>query len=57
VGDVIISLDGAAIEHPDQVLELLGGNVVGRTLKAELVRGGKQERVDIVIGERPRRTR
>src|SRR5712691_4208139 len=57
VGDVIISLDGAAIEHPDQVLELLGGNVVGRTLKAELVRGGKQEYLDIVIGERPRRTR
>jgi S1-C subfamily serine protease len=57
VGDVIISLDGAAIEHPDQVLELLGGSVVGRTLKAELVRGGKQEKVDIVIGERPRRTR
>jgi len=57
VGDVIITLDGHAIAHPDQVLELLGGDVVGRTLKVELVRGGKQERVDLVVGERPRRAR
>jgi len=57
VGDVIISLDGHAVEHPDQVLELLGGDVVGRTLKVELVRGGKQERADLLVGERPRRAR
>jgi S1-C subfamily serine protease len=57
VGDVIVGLDGNAIEHPDQVLDLLGGDVVGRTFKVELVRGGKQERVDLLVGERPRRTR
>jgi S1-C subfamily serine protease len=57
VGDVIVSLDGHAVEHPDQVLELLGGDVVGRTLKVELVRGGKQQRVDLLVGERPRRAR
>lgn len=57
VGDVIVSLDGHPVGHPDEVLELLGGDVVGRTLKVELVRGGKQERVDLLVGERPRRTR
>jgi S1-C subfamily serine protease len=58
VGDVLASLDGQAIEHPDQVLDLLGGgDIVGRTLKVELVRGGKQKRLDLVVGERPRRTR
>jgi S1-C subfamily serine protease len=57
VGDVITSLDGHAVEHPDQVLELLGGDVVGRTLKVEVVRGGKQVRADLLIGERPRRAR
>jgi S1-C subfamily serine protease len=57
VGDVITSLDGHAVEHPDQVLELLGGDVVGRTLKVEVVRGGKQVGADLLIGERPRRAR
>lgn len=57
VGDVLISLDGHAIEHPDQVLDLLGGDVVGRTLKVELMRGGKQERVDLLVAERPRRAK
>ncbi len=57
VGDVIVSLDGHATEHPDQVLDLLSGDVVGRTLKVELVRGGKQVRVDLLVGERPRRAK
>jgi S1-C subfamily serine protease len=57
VGDVLVSLDGHAIEHPDQVLDLLGGDVVGRTLKVELMRGGKQERVDLLVAERPRRAK
>jgi len=57
VGDVIVGLEGDAVDHPEQVLELLGGDVVGRTLKVELVRGGKLERVDLLVTERPRRTR
>ena len=57
VGDVIVSLDGHATEHPDQVLDLLSGDVVGRTLKVELVRVGKQVRVDLLVGERPRRAK
>jgi len=57
VGDVITSLDGHAVEHPDQVLDLLVGDIVGRTLKVELIRGGKQVRADLLVGERPRRTR
>ncbi len=57
VGDVIVSLDGHATEHPDQVLDLLSGDVVGRTFKVELVRGGKQVRVDLLVGERPRRAK
>jgi len=57
VGDVIISLGEDPVEDPDQVLELLGGDVVGHTLKVELLRGGKQERVELVVGERPRRAR
>jgi S1-C subfamily serine protease len=57
VGDVIVSLDGNAIEHADQVLDLLGGDIVGRTLKVELLRGGKQQRAELLVSERPRRPR
>lgn len=57
VGDVLIAVDGHAVEHIDQVLELLSGDAVGRTLALELVRGGKKERVDLLVGERPRTQR
>lgn len=54
VGDVLVALDGRAVSHSDQVLEQLAGDVVGRTMAAELVRGGILERVELLIGERPR---
>jgi serine protease DegQ len=57
VGDVVVSLEGRPIQHPDQVLQLLGGDVVGRSVGVELVRGGKLERADLLIGERPRTRR
>ena len=55
VGDVITAIDGQPVTHPEQVLEQLSGNVVGRTLAVELVRGGKPERAEARITERPRR--
>lgn len=54
VGDVIIAIDGHPLEHPDQVLEILAGDVVGRSLAVEIVRGGRHERTDLLVGERPR---
>jgi S1-C subfamily serine protease len=57
VGDVIVALGGHPTVHPDQVLELLAGDVVGKSLAVELVRGGKSERVELLVGERPRPAR
>ena len=57
VGDVIIGLDGHPIEHSDQVLEALAGNVVGKTVPADMVRGGARIRAEILIGERPQHPR
>jgi S1-C subfamily serine protease len=54
VGDVITALDGHPIIHPDQVLELLAGDVVGKTLAVELVRGGRGEKAELLVSERPR---
>ena len=53
-GDIIVSLDGHPTTHPDQVLELLAGDVVGKNLPVELVRGGRHERAELRIEERPR---
>jgi S1-C subfamily serine protease len=57
VGDVVIALDGHPIETLDQVLQFLAGDVVGKSCAVELVRGGAQTRVELLIGERPRRAR
>ena len=57
LGDVIVTIDGKALEHPDQVLEILAGDVVGKTLALKYVRGGKLEHADLLVGERPRTRR
>lgn len=54
VGDVIFAVDGRGVETPDQMVELLAGDVVGRTLGLELVRGGGRTRAEVKVGERPR---
>ena len=40
IGDVIVAVDGRPVEHPDQILALLAGDVVGKTLHLDVVRGG-----------------
>jgi S1-C subfamily serine protease len=55
VGDVLLAIDGHAVDHPEAVLERLAGDVVGKTLALDLVRGGARTRADVLIGERPRR--
>lgn len=57
VGDVIAAIDGKNVEGFDQLLDVLGGDVVGKKLKLEVVRAGQSVSVDVVIGERPRRGR
>jgi S1-C subfamily serine protease len=57
VGDVIVAIDGHPVQQSDQVLTLLAGDTVGRTLVVELIRGGKPERVEVLVGERPRARR
>ena len=55
IGDVIVAIDGHSLDGFDQLLDLLGGDVVGRTLRLDVVRAGQPVSVDVVIGERPRR--
>ena len=55
IGDVLVSLDGAAVEDTDDIQTVLEGHAVGQTIEAGVVRGGTAARIGIVIGERPRR--
>ena len=54
VGDVIMAIAGRPVGEPEDVLKALDGDTVGRTLPLELVRGGRLEQVEVLIGERPR---
>ena len=57
VGDVIVAVDGTRLEGLDALLDLLGGDVVGKSLRLDVVRGGQPLSVEVLIGERPRNRR
>ena len=52
VGDVVISLDGQPLASPDDLLDLLAGDRVGRDVALRLLRGGTPLDVNITIAER-----
>ena len=47
LGDVVVT-------SFDQLLEVLGDDSVGTKVSLDVVRAGKQRKIDVVIGERPR---
>ncbi len=55
LGDVIVAIDGTAIESPEDVAPFIGAGRVGTTLDVRLVRGGGEQHVTLTVGERPRR--
>jgi S1-C subfamily serine protease len=57
VGDVILAFDGQPIESPEELLDVLTGDRVGRDASLRLLRGGAPQDVSVTVGERPRRAR
>ncbi len=53
VGDVLLTLDGHPVTDTDDVQAQLGGDKVGKTIAAGLLRGGAPVELQIVPGERP----
>ena len=53
VGDVLLDVDGHATERPDELLDLLTGERVGRSVAARTLRGGAVREVQLTVGERP----
>lgn len=52
VGDLIVALDGEAIESPEDLLDRLAGDRVGRQALVSVLRGGTATDIPVTIGER-----
>jgi len=53
VGDILLEFDGHAIESPEELLDLLLGDRVGRNVTVKALRGGKVAELSVTVGERP----
>jgi S1-C subfamily serine protease len=53
VGDVLLEFDGHDVEAPEQLLDLLLGDRVGKTIALKVLRGGTVAEVKVTVGERP----
>jgi len=52
VGDILVGVDGSPVKHHDDLFAHLTGDVIGKSTPIDVLRGGKQQTVNIVIGER-----
>ena len=50
-GDVLVTLDGQAVRHVDELQVLLGTDRVGKSLPARVVRGGQVHDLAVTIGQ------
>ena len=53
VGDVLVALDGHPIGSPEDLLDALLGDRVGRAASLRVLRGGAAVDVTVTVGERP----
>ncbi len=54
IGDVLLELNGQAVERPETMRPLLA-DMVGKTVAARILRGGQLMTLQIAVAERPRR--
>jgi S1-C subfamily serine protease len=54
VGDVLVSFDGEAIEHAEDLVTRLRGNRIGKAVPITVLRGASPVDVSVTVGERPR---
>jgi S1-C subfamily serine protease len=52
IGDVLLEFDGHTVESPDDLLQLLSGDRVGRTVPLRLLRGGEARVVSVTVAAR-----
>lgn len=52
VGDIVVAVDGAAVSDHDDLMARLTGDVVGRSVSLQVLRGGQVQLVSVLVGER-----
>jgi S1-C subfamily serine protease len=52
VGDILVGLAGSPLSDPDELVSRLAGSLVGSPAPVEILRGGQQLTLPVVIGER-----
>ena len=52
VGDVLVDFDGRAIQSPDDLLEALVGDRIGKPVTIGVLRGGNAQELTVTVGER-----
>lgn len=52
IGDILVGLDGKTITDGEVLVALLAGDRVGKSITADLIRGGELKSLDVTIGER-----
>lgn len=55
VGDVLVSLNGQRVKDPRDVQSALGSDSVGKSVQAQILRGGQSQQVNVTVGERPQK--
>jgi S1-C subfamily serine protease len=53
VGDVLLEFDGHHLSAPEDLLDLLLGDRVGKAVGLKVLRGGAQASLNVAVGERP----
>jgi S1-C subfamily serine protease len=55
LGDILVTFDGQPLQHVRELQTVLSGEVVGKTKKVQMIRGGKLVEVPVTIAERSQR--
>ena len=53
IGDIILDFDGQPVESPEDLLDLLAGDRVGRPVTLRVLRGRTSSQLTVTVGERP----
>jgi S1-C subfamily serine protease len=52
IGDILVGLDGETVTETDDLLALLAGDRVGKTVSVDVIRGGVLKTLQVTVGER-----
>jgi serine protease DegQ len=53
VGDILVGIDGQPVNDHDELFARLSGDVVGKNIPVEILRGGQPQTLKVKIGARP----